>query len=386
MLSSLFGDLAPRRLVSHGASEPDTVFPETLVMEDPDHPDLAVDAGSSTVDVLVDASPAQSIRDHFAHSRADLDQAAPMITLLDPTRLWAPQVLAALVDAGPDAGERLNLRDHATLRTMAVIQRATVETGPGERLKVYHADIRSNGPDDEEVAHVLAERSHMSVVIVGALLPHAVAAMVRRLVEATRQSAWRCPWLVFVLPPGAAQLRHRLLGQDWPVHVRVSVINESMMGGPSQLWQAIQEAWRGRDSGIAPLPVLDDVANASDKRRAGGPLRALGYLTATDGLLACGVIDPTSQDVLAFDSIDMPQSELAAIGRALIAARNAHGRASEPVGSRPDEVMVSVGPVTQMLRTCAGQRPLAIVVLLDRQRVSLPQLRFKLLQAEKQLG
>jgi hypothetical protein len=390
LLTSLFGDLAPRRLPSLTAVEPasESLFPETMVMEDSDHAELVMGSASNSIDVLVEASPAQAIRDHFANTRADLDQAAPMITLLDPTRLWAPQVLASLVHASAQPSERLNLRDHATLRTLALIERATVSTQKGERLKVYHADIRTPGAEDDEVGDVLAERSHMSVVIIGALQAHAVASMVRRLVSATRDASWRCPWLVFVLPPGAAPLRHRLLGQEWPDHVHISIINESMMGGPIQLWNAILDAWNDRDSGIAPMAGLAMVererANAST--RAAAAMRALTHLTSTDGLLACGVIDATRNEVVAFESVDMTQAELARIANALIAARNAHARVAAAIGSRSDELLISIGPMTQLLRTCSASQGLVIVAVIDRKRVSLPQLRFKLLESEKQLG
>jgi hypothetical protein len=385
LLTSLFGDLAPRRLppITAVVSESESLFPETMVMEDSDHAELVMGAASNSIDVLVEASPAEAIRDHFANTRADLEQAAPMITLLDPTRLWAPQVLASLVHASVQPSERLNLRDRATLRTLALIERATVSTPKGERLKVYHADIRTQGAEDDEVGHVLAERSHMSVVIIGALQAHAVASMVRRLVSATRDPGWRCPWLVFVLPPGAAQMRHRLLGQEWPEHVHISIINESMMGGPTQLWNAILETWKDRDSGIAPVAERHRQSASSRNTAA---VRALTYLTSTDGLLACGVIDATRNEVLAFESVDMTQSDLACIARALIAARNAHARVAEAIGSRSDELLISVGPMTQLLRTCSAGQGLVIVAVIDRNRVSLPQLRFKLLEAEKQLG
>jgi hypothetical protein len=115
-------------------------------------------------------------------------------------------------------------------------------------------------------------------------------------------------------------------------------------------------------------------------------MRALTYLTSTDGLLACGVIDATRNEVLAFESVDMTQSDLSCIARALIAARNAHARVAEAIGSRSDELLISVGPMTQLLRTCSASQGLVIVAVIDRNRVSLPQLRFKLLEAEKQLG
>ena len=51
-------------------------------------------------DLVVRGSPAQAIREHFADTRADLETATSLITLLDPAGVWASAVIKALSDAG----------------------------------------------------------------------------------------------------------------------------------------------------------------------------------------------------------------------------------------------------------------------------------------------
>ena len=197
-------------------------------------------------DVVVDASPAAAIRQHFAEHRADLQRASAMLTLLDPSRLWASQVVYALADAAGQPVQRLNLRERATLRTLAVIERTLVPRRQAAALRVYHADIRasamSQGLAQEEISNALAEGSQLTAVIVGAMQPHALVALLRSLLQATRQPEWRCPQLVFILPPGAVALRQRILEQHWPPQVQARAVAEPLACVAS-VWNCVLEAW-----------------------------------------------------------------------------------------------------------------------------------------------
>ncbi|OYU77768.1 MAG: hypothetical protein CFE45_30355, partial [Burkholderiales bacterium PBB5] len=97
-----------------------------------------------SADLLVDASPAAAMRAHFAQHRADLQRASAMVTLIDPSRLWASQVVHALADAAGQPVQRLHLRERATLRTLATVERTLVPRRGAEPLRVYQADIRAS--------------------------------------------------------------------------------------------------------------------------------------------------------------------------------------------------------------------------------------------------
>ncbi len=219
MLSSLFGDLTPNVLptlpqAARPAPEPGAALASATATQLP---------AATSLDLVVDGSPTDTIRAHFAAHRQDLQQASQMLTLLDPSRLWASQVLHALADACGQPVQRLNLRERLSLRTLAVIERTLVPRRHAPALRVYHADIRGGasaaGVAPEEITSALAEGSQLTAVIVGAMQPHALVALLRGLLLACRQPAWRCPHLVFILPPGAAALRQRILAQDWPPQV-----------------------------------------------------------------------------------------------------------------------------------------------------------------------
>ncbi|MDO9285992.1 MAG: hypothetical protein Q7U26_13915, partial [Aquabacterium sp.] len=244
MLNSLFGDLTPRRLPATPpqAARGVAAAENTVV-------------AAATEDVVVDASPADAMRAHFALHRQDLQRASAMVTLLDPSGLWASQVVHALADAGGQAVQRVNLRDRATLRTLAVIERTLVPRRGADALRVYHADLRAGAMTSDlardEITTALAEGSQMTAVIVGAMQPHALVSLLRTLLLATCQPEWRCPQLVFILPPGAAALRQRILAQPWPPQVQASAVAEPLASAAS-VWNCVLEAWEATQGPALP--------------------------------------------------------------------------------------------------------------------------------------
>src|SRR6185436_17444607 len=139
MLKTLFGDLGPRP-VGTGYAPTEVAFAATAVLEEAAAPAaLPREHDPHVVDVFVAGSPAHSIREHFTKSRADLGSAPSMITLLDPSRIWAPAVVKA------------HLRERATLRMLAVVERTAVPRRASGPLKIYHADVRVSGLDHDEI-------------------------------------------------------------------------------------------------------------------------------------------------------------------------------------------------------------------------------------------
>jgi hypothetical protein len=390
MLRTLFGELSPRRV---SPPEPPTTL--SAALDEAGHHAQATAVRErranlrgprdGAIDVVVDASPAAAMRAHFADTRADLDQAGAMITLLDPSGLWASQVIHALSDAASQPVERVALRERGTLRTLAVIERTVVPRHQSTPLKVYHADIRATGLEQEEIANALAEGSHLAAVIIGAMQPHAVMALLRSMLAATRQPEWHCPWLVFMLPPGSAGLRQRILDQDWPASVRVAAMAESLTSA-SSVWNTVLTAWEAAAAGPAsgdtgpgtePAPLLQQDAVE----------RALGLVSRSEGLLSCGLVNLACGDLLASDSRGGSQRSLATMAAALCAAHQAHVATAGPDSAPPDEILVTAGGSQALLRTLPAAGPLVgMVAILDRQQANLSLLRFRMLEAEKHLA
>jgi hypothetical protein len=431
MLTSLFGDLRslrPNRAKANPSGEPDHGFAATAIMEHgvPDrgatHAEMAVD--QHVRDLVVSGSPAQAIRDHFSATRADLGTASRQITLVDPTGAWAPSVIKALSDASGRPVERLHLREQGTLRTLAMIERTLLERRGEDPLRVYHADVRAPGRDNAAIPDALMESSHLTAVIVGALGPHAVDDMLISLYETVQRPNWRCPTLLFMLPPTAVWISNKIATIDWPKRVRVQSVNESL-GSASAVWNSLLGMWN-RVKSVPALPVAYPAADAASPQEdllGGFPIRLGGFsppvdlsprsalaggnsrssprpglsirsasdslkgLLGIEGLLGCAVVDADTGLVLARQVPDNHpfQLDLAAAGAAQVL--RAHRQAATDMGMPDDieEVMTSGGERHQVLRTSSRHKGLFLFALLDKPHANLALTRYKLMEAEKAL-
>ena len=434
MLTSLFGDLGPFKN-SDGkknttGTDTDAGFAATAIMESVA---TEVNARGQMVDrhskdLVVTGSPAQAIREHFADTRGDLDTATSLITLLDPAGVWASAVIKALSDAGGRPIERLHLREQTTLRTLATIERTTLVRRHEDTLRIYHADVRAPGREAAEIPIALMERSQMTTVIVGPLPPHAIDGLLDALSAAAMLPTWRCPNLLFMLPPNAVWIANKISAMPWPGRLHVHVLSESMTGA-SSVWNAMLGMWNhvkaqpGWDPDAHPpamgmnefpikvselgetlmapvvtgaVPALGNAVgdpapqvlrvsrNMLDPKRA---RQALSAILTLDGLLGCAVVDATTGLVLARETReDQPvDMDLAAAGCAQVL--RAHRQAARSMGmpEQIDEVMTSAGPRQQVMRTLSRYPELFLVALLDKHRTNLALVRFQLMEVERGL-
>ncbi len=427
MLTSLFGDLdGPRgpdgkKLDAAAAMPPAERFVATKLMEsvttDVNARGQMVDRHSQ--DLVVSGSPAQAMREHFAAARADLDTATSLITLLDPAGAWATAVIKALSDAGGRPIERLHLREHTTLRTLALIERTTLVRRHDDTLRIYHADVRAPGIEAAEIPVALMERSHMTTIIIGPLEPHAIDSLLAALRAATQIATWRCPTLLFMVPPNATWIVSKIDAITWPERLRVHVLSESMTSA-SAVWNAMLGMWNqvkaesGRDG--APNPPLmgvnepppkgHDVAQdrlppAANVRPAGhaepqahrqalDPARAkqaLASMLTLEGLLGCAVVDSTTGLTLARELREDQPVDMELAAAACAQVLRAHRLAARNMGlsEHLDELITSAGPRQQIVRVVSKHPDLFLVALLDKSRTNLAMARFQLMDAERSL-
>ena len=303
LLTSLFGDLGPAG--GPGSSKrkdgegPDAGFAATAILES-----VATEVNARghiidrhSHDLVVSGSPAQAIREHFAATRPDLDTATSLITLVDPAGVWASAVIKALSDAGGRPIERLNLREQTTLRTLATIERTTLVRRHEDTLRIYHADVRVPGPENAEIPVALMERSHLTTVIIGPLQPHSIDALLDTLHGAAMLPTWRCPNLLFMLPPNAVWIANKIGAMPWPGRLHVHVLSESMTGA-SSVWNAMLGLWNH----VKEQPGWDpngDVALTGD---GGGPVRITMLPARGEGAGTDSLFDPTEPGLPAAPS------------------------------------------------------------------------------------
>ena len=419
MLSSLFGELESRKPAAGGSagsgmngerrSSPGdasdqgfaaTAILETVVNDLTDNGHL-VDRHQH--DLVVSGSAAFAIREHFAATRSDLETASRLITFIDPSGVWAADVLRALSDAGGRPLDRLHLREQATLRTLAVIERTTLVRRHEETLKIYRADVRVQGRENAEIPVVLMERSHLTVVIVGAMQPHAVDALLDDLREACALPTWRCPHLLFMVPPGASALTHRIDAVAWPLAVSVHVTSE-LMTSPSSVWNAMLRVWNqvkqapgsrsgARTSAPKPAPISFSLAEA-ESRLFTVPIEpsraqlALAQMLHLDGLLGCALVDINTGLVLARETREDHPVDMALSAVTSTAVLHSHQHAARSMGltDPAQEIITTTATRHHLMRALPGHADVFLLAVLNRQRANMPTVRSKLDEVERNLS
>lgn len=375
MLKSLLGELTLAPLRSGGVLPS---FAATAVLESTDT--RLTDDGRMIArhqhDLFVTGSPAQAMRAHLASTSPSAN--VHMLTLLDPLHLWAPGVVKALSDATGQPVERLHLREQATLRTLATLERTVVPRRGEATLKIYHADLRSAEGEGLRVPMVLMERSQMAAVIVGPMAAPDIDAMLQALLAGARDANWSCPALVFLLPPNGHWIANRIDAMAWPQALRVEVLSEPLVG-TSSVWNALLAAW-DRLYGPAAQPT----AQALPEGR--GIARHLRTLMQADGVLGCALVDATDGELLAGESRD-PGVDLARAAAALTPVLRSHRQASADMGLQASisEVTILNGSTCHLLRPLQRRPDQFLFARIDRSHANLALLKFKLAEVERNL-
>lgn len=376
-------------------------------------------------DLFVTGSPAQAMRDHFASQRSELDTAARMITLYDPARMWAGSVVKALSDASGQPIERLHLRDQATLATLAMIERTTLPRRLEDTLKIYYADVRTEGRESAAIPFALMERSHLTAVIIGPLHPATIDSMLSMFYAATQSPSWRCPTLLFMLPVGAVWIANKVNAVTWPKRLQVQVVSEPLTSS-SAVWNALLAQWdRVKSmpgweaemahadpvtSGEFPIKVADlsseegpddapegtplpqpQVIEVQTAPRAIDPERAnlvLPELMHIEGMLGCAIVNGSTGRVVVSEG-SQADLELAAVAASEV--MRAHRRALRDfghhhAGEHVDEVLVTVGNRYHVMRTVTAHNEYFVLALLDKLRSNLAMARFRIMEAQQSLA
>lgn len=419
MATSWTGDL-PERARAEGEATPavSTISPGGEWVRD-----VGTPLERRTHEIFLSGPIGAALRLHLEGSGTPAAE-GPAIALFDPVRMWAPALVKSLSDAGGQPLERLVLRDAARLTTLATIERTRVVRRLDAALSVCHADVPSGVADSAAVPLVLLERAQLAAVIVGPMHPESVTGMLEMLLAATHASTWRCPNLLFMLPPAAVWIANKVSGLGWPQPLHLSVLNESLNSAQA-VWSALLGIWNHAQSvslqkaaadeppvpseavlpihveaaapeSIAPLRLdLVDGAPAAtaqglrpppatlDRQRVEA---ALQTFIAGDGMLACAIIDAGSGEAIA-------QAAREAIDVGLVAAAatqllRAHRAAARQIGFADpvEEVVVSAGSRQQLLRLLRRHPGLFACAVLDANRGNLALARYKLLEFERALA
>jgi hypothetical protein len=402
MLASLFGDLGSDRRFLRGNKPPGEApngFAETALVG----PAAALDAANVEAEaphrtLWIEGSPTEALRSHLRRQQAD-DADRHRLALLDPLQQRAAALLRVLADTTGAPLERLQLRQHGSGADLGWIERTTVRRRHHQSVKLYLAGATASG-GEADLSLALMERSQLAAVLLDGVMPAEAEACIRRLEAAVQEPGWRCPRLVFVLPPQVPVLAERITGGAWSDRLRVEAVTRPLRT-TSALWNALLGIWEEATPPAAtpviaaePTPAFI-VGGPSAPAAAKAPLdesqagERLRWLVQTEGVTGVALLDTDSGRMIAGE-----QPDSAAVGPDLGAAAAAGARAwrgqqlaVKAMGwlAPMDELVLSAGACQLVLRPVLHRPGLCLLALLDRNRASLALVRFRLMEADKHL-
>lgn len=403
MLTSLFGSRSPRR----GAAGAD--FAATLMLESlPPLPPQQQEAAAAlpfTRDVIVSEPAGALVRRHLAPPLVATKGPASQIALFDPGRLWAAAVLKALSEASGEPLERFYLRREDTMSTLALVERTLLPRRLREPLQVCHAELRTARPDAGAVPLALMEASHLTVVIVSPMAEPVLDDMLGLVQDATQRTHWRCPNLLFLLPPPMSDHASRVIAAPWQAALNVHTCTDPLTG-PSSVWNAVLKTWNrvkhrpqwtpsgtaataaaaAAAAAVQPAPLPATPRRGPDSRAMSRTLQDLAHVK---GVRGAAVVDASTGLVLGQElgpgagSLDLERA-----AQALADVLKTHRRVARECSRHPgvEEVLVTQPHDHQVLRTLSAHPELFLFVLLERSSGSLALARQAVARAEKELA
>ncbi len=386
MLKSLFGELSTDTATPQDDSQG---MQASRVLEFRRH--VADEDGRVTEqleqNLFVSGSPAFAMRSHLA--KAYPSEGHQVITLLDPAARLAPKLIRALCAATDQPVQRLNIRDQASQRVMATLERTVIPRRGDGMLKLYHATVptwlseRWSDDDSESTPYVLMEASNMAAVIIDDAEPAWLDDMLAKLALASQSSTWRCPTLVFVVTPQTAWAAERVRAIDWPDDIQVQTIQNALVS-PALVWNALLGAWDQNDLASLPNHAVEQVRSLEMSRAIGRELRKL---MATAGIASCAVGDLATGALVAGESRDA-SINLSLSCDALAPLMRAQIEASQQLGGTVplEECFLSAGELQYVVRPLLRNPPRFLFARLNRSQSNLTLVRLKVAEAHQALN
>jgi len=301
--------------------------------------------------------------------RGEFADGSRHIALVDPAGLWGAAIVKTLAAASGAAVRRLDAPAGAVLG-LALPNRG------GTALHVCHATTPPPAAHPGDAALAVARQSELSVVIVGPLGPEQVDTLLTACLHAARQTAWKCPRLLFLLPHGAAWIANKIAALRWPAHLHVEH-DDAELSSAMAAWNRVLLAWE-----TAPQPHLqtpealsalaESVAQAATVQRARD---CLVEMLQIDGMLACAVVDASTGTVLARENREDHPVDLDLAAASSAQALRAHRLSAQAMGfagGQLDELTLRVGHRVMLLRMSPAHAELFLLVLLEGRLADAP--------------
>lgn len=413
MSNSQFPDLnAPQHLQESAGG--DSGFAAKALLDPARRESIASErpANNSSREVLLTMPPAAAIREYLSRVHQETEPTTKLISIVDPAGVWASQLINMISETGAQPVEKIHFRTRYGLRTVAGIEQTLAVRHHADSLRVAHTELRLGGAGGAEIQAALVEHSHMVAVIIGSTKSHEIDPLFNSLKAASARSSWRCPSLLFMLPPNSARIQLKIRALTWPNPLQVLLVEEPMTS-PTAVWGVILAHWslaqtqqaRIRDllGGARPsfklslrspepsasprLVVTAELASVkltvqkNDKAKA-----ALPRLSAMEGVLAWAVVSDETAKILARDSSLGGELDLDQAAAACAKLMQDQRKSARELGLKSvDELTTTSGNRQIMMRPTSKRPGVFLMALLDKQRTNMTLARMKLLEIDRHL-
>ncbi len=211
--------------------------------------DVGQRVADDKLELFVNGDPAQAMLQQFAQLAPDF------IVLHDIGVSTSLRLLSAIASATGSKLQQLSTRRQGHGVALATLRFVEIAGRGSGRLRLYTTDIDADSQARRALAAVLLGHSHLGVLMVGELPPHALDTALQPLRDAIRIGPWPNRHLLLVPLGAPAALAAQAASLAGPPGLAVHVTPQPMR--PNDAWSYVTGAWnRLRDGGVEPPPRL----------------------------------------------------------------------------------------------------------------------------------
>jgi hypothetical protein len=231
----------PRTEISRHPSREELLAPRTQIVADRDaylgqgRNDVGRRIADDQIELFVTAEVAQSLQQEFAL------HAPEFIALHDVGTSASLRLLASLAGAAGARVQRLSVRRQGHGVAMAVLQFVEIPLADGTLVRVYSTDVNADSQARSQIARVLLAYSHLGVLMVGEMPPHALTAQLAPLHEAILHGNW--PNRDLLLVPLGSGTALAAQGAQLSSQSAVAVHVTPHAARPKHVWTFVSGAW-----------------------------------------------------------------------------------------------------------------------------------------------
>lgn len=197
--------------------------------------DIGREVGNHTRELFVSCDPADALLQQF-------ERLVPaFMAVHDVGTRNARKLLSGISSASGRPMQKLIIRRQGHGTTLATIDFIDCEADAGRTVRMYSTEIDADTVTRVALARSLMAYSQMTVLMVGDLPAHALAAALQPLREAVLKGPWPCRHLLFL--PLALSPALTALASDFSIATAIEVKTTPKVTRPAEAWAYLGATW-----------------------------------------------------------------------------------------------------------------------------------------------